>query len=71
MNIYLIWIFIFLNIFKTFVKHENYQQNNFFANDIALLKLERIAVLNKEVSPICLSTKTPNVNAIGIVTGWV
>ena len=53
------------------LKHENYQPKNFFANDIAILKLETPATYTREISPICLSTRTPSPNSQAIVSGWV
>lgn len=58
------------NIAKVF-KHPDYN-NQFYRNDIALLKLHKPVTINKYVTPICLNTEEDfnTSQAYFLIAGW-
>lgn len=51
-------------------KHQDYSVAAVFDQDIAVLKLDKALTYNDKVRPLCLNTKTLNVNQRCVVTGF-
>uniref|UniRef100_T1IT25 Peptidase S1 domain-containing protein n=1 Tax=Strigamia maritima TaxID=126957 RepID=T1IT25_STRMM len=54
--------------------HPNFNSNNAFTHDIALLKVKKPLVFDQNISPVCLPPKSWHYDALinveGVATGW-